>query len=203
MNIKEQCAEAGALLTRRTILKLIAGAPLVATFGFVASPLLRYLKPTMKPGNFFQTADLPKADQSVRFHRIDFPQSWTCLPFMLPITYTVFNPEEHETRKTPGFILATAKNEIVAYSRLCTAPCHVDGHHQLLNFLMNTTEIDCIAQSKSPVLYCPCSCCLSTYDLNDHGRVIGGAAKRPLRRIDVAKEGDYYVVTGPVEPEIV
>lgn len=78
MNFKEQYAEAGALLTRRTILKLIAGAPLVATFGFVASPLLRYLKPTMKPGNFFQSADLPKADQSVRFHRLDFPQSWTC-----------------------------------------------------------------------------------------------------------------------------
>lgn len=203
MNSTEQYAEVGALLTRRTILKLIAGAPLVATFGFVASPLLRYLKPTMKPGNFFQTADLPKADQSVRFHRLDFPQSWTCVPFLLPIRYVVFNPEGQETRKTAGFILANAKNEIVAYSRICTAPCHVDGHHQLLNFLMDTAEIDCIAQSKSPVLYCPCACCLSTYDLNDHGRVIGGAAKRPLRRIDVAREGDYFIVTGPVEPEIV
>lgn len=203
MNLKEQCAEAGALLTRRTILKLIAGAPLVATFGFVASPLLRYLKPTMKPGNFFQTADLPKADQSVRFHRLDFPYSWTCLPFMLPIRYEVFNPEGHETRKTPGFILNTAENEIVAYSRLCTYEFHEHGQPQKLNFLMNTAELDCITQSRNPVLYCPCACCLSTYDLSDHGRVLGGAAKRPLRRMNVVVEGDNYIVTGLDQAEIV
>lgn len=203
MNLKEQCAEAGALLSRRAILKVIAGAPLVATFGFTVSPLLRYLKPTMKPGNFFQSADLPKAEQTVRFERRDFQQSWTCIPFMLPIRYEVFNPEGHQIRKTPGFILATEKSEIIAYSRLCTNPHHEHGERQPLNFLMNTAEIDCITQSINPVLYCPCTCCLSTYDLKNNGRVIGGAAKTPLRRMNVLVEGDIYIVTGLDQAEIV
>lgn len=196
MNDKERCTDAEALLHRRTILKFIAGAPLVATFGFVVSPLFRYLKPTMKPGNFFQAADLPKVEQLVRFQWADFPEIWTCIPFLLPKTYVVFNPEGHEIRKTPGFIVRTAKNEIVAYSRICTFRSHQHRQQQPVNFLMNTAELDCIAQSKNPVLYCPCHCCLSTFDLNDNGRVLGGPAPLSLRRMDVVFDGEYYIVTG-------
>jgi len=196
MNDRTHNEATEALLPRRTILKFIAGAPLVATFGLLASPFMRYLKPTMKPGDFFQSADLPKVGQSDRFSRSDFPEIWTCIPFMLPTSYAVFGPEGHETREIPGFILRTAKDEIVAYSRICPN-CH---HRQYLNFLMNTADLDCIPQSKSPVLYCPCGCDLSTFDLSDNGRLLGRPASRPspqsLRRIDVAFDGEYYRLTG-------
>jgi hypothetical protein len=195
----EHCTDAKASLHRRTILKLIAGAPLVATFGLLASPLLRYLKPTMKVGNFFQTADLPKAEQSVRFQRADFPEFWTCIPFRLPMRYMVFNPEGHEIRETPGFILRTAKNEIVAYSRICPN-CR---HSQMLNFRMDAAELDCIPQSKTPVLYCPCACDLSTFDLSNNGRMLGRSVSRPLSRIDVAFDGEYYTLTGVEQNGIV
>jgi Rieske Fe-S protein len=168
MNDKEPSTEAEALLTRRTILKFIAGAPLVATFGFVASPLFRYLKPTMRPGNFFQAADLPKAQQSVRFSRRDFPEPWTCLPFMLPMSFKIFSPERHQIRQEPGFIVCTAKNEIVAFSRICTH-CR---HRQPINFMPNTLGISYLPQSKTPVLVCPCDCCLSTFDLSDGGSLL-------------------------------
>lgn len=199
MNDKEICADAEALLSRRAILKIIAGAPLVATFGLASSPLLRYLKPTMKAGDFLQSADLPKAERSDRFFWNDFPEPWICLPFELPIRYRVFNPEEYEIRYTPGFIMRTAKNEIVAFSRVCpNQPFHI------LNFCRNTAELDCIAQSKTPVLYCPCDC--STFDLNDNGRVLVAPESawrltpaRPLRRMHVSFDGKCYTIDG-IEP---
>ncbi len=198
MNDSEHCTDAEPSLSRRTILKFIASAPLVATLGFVASPFLRYFKPSMKAGNFFQTADLPKAVQPVRFHRTEFPEPWTCQPFSLPMRYVVFNTEGHETGKEPGFILRTAANEVIAFSRICP-----NYHHHPLNFLMNTAELPCIPQSKYPVLYCPCACCFSTFDLNDNGRVMQGPASRPLRRMDVTFDGEYYTVIGLAQPEIV
>ncbi len=185
------CPAAEPLLNRRTILKFVAGAPLVATFGFVASPLLRYLKPTMEAGSFFQSADLPKAEQSVQFRKNDFPDIWTCIPFLLPVRYLVFNPEEYETRKIPAFIISTAANKVVAFSRICTH-CR---HTQPVNFLSNTAELPYIEQSKTPVLCCPCACDLSTFDPTD-GRVLSGPAHRPLRRIDVSFDGECYRIIG-------
>lgn len=198
MNDMEPSTDARALLPRRTILKFIASAPLVATFGFASSPLLRYFKPSMKAGGFCQTADLPQIAQPVRFHRTEFPAPWTCQPFSLPLRYTVFNTEGHENREEPGFILRTAGNEVIAFSRICP-----NYHHHPLNFLMNTAELPCIPQSKYPVLYCPCACCFCTFDLNDNGRVMQGNAARPLRRMEVTFDGEHYTVIGLAQPEIV
>jgi hypothetical protein len=75
-------------------------------------------------------------------------------------------------------------------------------HRQPLNFLMNTAELPGIPQSKTPVLYCPCACCFCTFDLNDNGRVMQGHALRPLRRMDVIFDGEYYMVTGLRSAEI-
>ena len=197
MNDKEHCTDAEALLPRRTILKLIAGAPLVATFGLLASPLLRFMRPTLKPLDILGQSDQPLAEPPIpTFIVKDFPEPWTCIPFMFNQKYIVYNPEGDEIRKTPGFIMRTAKNEIVAYSRICPYQHHRHGQQQPVNFLTHTAELDCIAQSKFPVLYCPCCCCLSTFDLNDNGRVLGGPAPRPLRRMTVAFDGEYYTVTG-------
>lgn len=189
---KERCSGVRELLPRRTILKLIAGAPLIATFGLTASPLMRYLKPTMKAGNFFQGADLPIPDQSVRFEWRDFPDKWTCLPFLLPVRYLVFNPEDHETREIPAFIMRNEANKIIAFSRICPQ-CR---HRQPLNFLMKTADLPDIPQSKNPVLYCPCACDFSIYDLGDNGRALRGRAGRPLRKIDVVFDGKYYIPSG-------
>jgi len=192
MATSEQFDDAKALFHRRSILKSIVSVPLLATFGLLPSPLLRYLKPTMAAGGFFQSADLPKPEQSDRFQWADFPEIWTCYPIMLPLRYEVFNPEGYEKRNTPGFIMRSANNEIVAFSRICPH-CH---HRQMLNFLKHTSELACIQQSENPVLYCPCMCDCSTFDLCDNGRVLSGPAPRPLRRMEVSFDGKYYTITG-------
>ncbi len=192
--------DTGTLLSRRAVLKMMAGAPLVVTFGLAASPLVRYLKPSMKPGNFIQSADLPTADQSTRFHRTDFPEIWTCLPFMAPIKYLVFNPEEYEIRKIPSFIIRTGKNEMVAYSRRC--PNQSD---HILNFVIPTADGSCgcpdvsckglcIGYSKTPILSCPCDG--SIFDLTNDGRVACGPAPRPPRQFTLDFDGEFYRING-------
>ena len=189
MNDKEHRPDVKAVLPRRTILKLIAGVPLVATFGLLVSPLLRFLRPTLKPLDILGQSDQPLAEPPIpTFTEKDFPATWTCLPFVFHQKYIEYNPEWAEVRTTPCFIMRTARNEIVAFSRICPN-CR---HRQPVNFLSDS--LDCIALSKTPVLICPCDC--STFDPSDNGRVLGGPASRPLRRMTVAFDGEYYTVTG-------
>ena len=155
------------------------------------APTLR-LSCSMKAGGFFQSSDLPQPEHSVRFQHIDLPVAWACIPFTLPLKYTVFSAEKGEIRKIPGFIIRTGENKIVAYSRLCTY-CR---HSQPVNFVKDPSKLRGEAQSNTPVLSCPCPCDASTFDINDNGRVLSGPAYRPLRRMNVVLDGDYVVITG-------
>jgi len=201
MKDMEHCNSTEALRSRRAVLKMIAGAPLVITFGLLASPLMRFLKPTMKPGNFFQAADLPTADQPPLFNQRDFPEIWSCLPFMLPMKYLVFNPEQYEIREIPGFAIRTGNNQIVAFSRIC--PKQRD---HILNYVYvrptadgscgcadKICKGDCIGYAKNPVLICPCD--HSVFDVSNDGRVLRGPAPYPARQFTVDRNGDWISIS--------
>lgn len=201
MNDLEHCNNTEALWSRRAVLKMIAGAPLVVTFGLVASPLMRFLKPTMKPGNFFQAADFPAAVQPVLLNERHLPDIWSCLPFMLPMKYPVFNAEQYEIREIPGFAIRTGKNQIVAFSRMC--PKQSD---HVLNYVyvsptangscgctMEHCKGDCIRHAKTPILVCPCDG--STFDVSNNGRVLCGPARYRLRQFIVNRNGDWISIS--------
>ena len=197
----KHCNEPEALWSRRAILKTIAGAPLVVTFGLAASPLMRFLKPTMKPGEFFQTADFPTADRVEKFQRDDFSEIWTCLPFILHLKYTVFNPEQYEIRKIPGFVIRIDEDKIIAFSRICPR-----GSDHILSYVLNTADhccgcvhdkgnCGCIKfKSKTPVLVCPQ--CGSVFDVRSNCRVLAGPASCPPRRFNVEINGKYISIIG-------
>lgn len=191
-----------ALRSRRAVLKMIAGAPLLFSFGLATSPLMRYLKPTMKPLDYFQAADLPAADPPALFNWRDFPEIWTCLPFMLPMKYLVFNPEQYEIRKIPGFAIRIDNNELVAFSRICP----VNRNH-VLNYedvrptangscgcADNTCKGDCIGHAKNSFLICPCD--RSIFDVGNNGRVLRGPAPYPARQFTVSRNGDLISISG-------
>jgi hypothetical protein len=193
--------ESEKLLTRRAVLKVIAGAPLFVTFGLATSPLMRYLKPTMKPGNFLQASDQPMAAEPVpMFHQADLPNLWTCLPFMFSIKYMEFNPEQYEVREIPAFVIRTGVNKIVAYSRYCPVS---STHRHILNFAINPADnchcghnsciCSCRLHTKNPVLVCPCDG--SVFDLANDARVIAGPARRPPREMTVEHNGDFICIT--------
>jgi len=201
MSDMEHCQNTEALRSRRAVLKMIAGAPLVVTFGLAASPLMRYLKPTMEPLNFSQAADLAAADPPVLFSWLDFPDIGTCIPFILPMKYLVFNPEQYEIRKIPGFAIRIDNNELVAFSRLC--PKQRD---HILNYVRptaagscgcadNSCKGDCIGHAKTPILICPCD--HSTFDVSNNGRVLCGPAPYPPRQFTVNRNGDLISISRP------
>ena len=188
----EPSADGNVSLSRRAILRMVIGVPLLASLGVVASPLVRYFRPTMKAGNFFQPADMPIADQSVKFEPGDLPEKWVCIPFLVKMRYAVFSPQRFEFREVPAFILRDEQDKIVAYSRICPY-CK---HSQPINFVRDTSELPSGPYSKYPVLRCPCACDESTFDLNDNGRVLSGPATRPPRKLSVSFDGGYYRIVG-------
>src|SRR6516225_1117262 len=104
---------------RRTLLKTAAAIPLAVTFGLIASPLLRFLRPTLKPLDVFGPSDQPAAESSNVFKESDFPEPWTCLEFNFKQSYIEYNPEGKETREIPGYIVKLPGGDVVAYSRIC------------------------------------------------------------------------------------
>jgi Rieske Fe-S protein len=173
---------------RRALLKTVAAIPLALTFGLVASPLLRFLRPTLKPLDLFGSSDQPLAESSVVFKDSDFPEAWTCLPFSFQQSYLEYNPEGKETRNIPGYIVKLPDGDVVAYSRICP---HLGC---IFNFVKDPTE--CAKgynyQPNGPVFACPCH--LSVYDIAQGGKVVSGPAPRPPRHFDVKKEGDKYSI---------
>src|SRR5438105_4453488 len=108
--------------SRRILLKTVAAVPLAATFGLAFSPLFRFLLPTRRPLDLLGPSDQPAPLKDVKFTDADFPDEWTCIPFVFQQTYKEYNPEGQEVRKIPGFIVKLPKKnggDVVAYSRIC------------------------------------------------------------------------------------
>jgi Rieske Fe-S protein len=175
--------------SRRFMLKTVAAIPLAATFGLLASPFLRFLLPTRKPLDVLGKSDQPVAELPVpTFKESDFPEEWTCLPFMFKQSYLEYNPEGKEVRQIPGFIVKLPNKEVVAYSRICP---HLGC---IFNFVKDPQE--CAKGynflPERPVFACPCH--LSVYDIANGGKVVSGPAPRPPRSFEVKKVGDEYQV---------
>jgi len=161
----------------------VAAIPLAFTFGLLASPMLRYLRPTIKPLDLLGPSDQPAPLKDVSFTDADFPAPWTCLPFTFSQTYKEYNPEGMEVRKIPGFAVKLPTGDVVAYSRICP---HLGC---IFNFVKDPEE--CAKgynfKPEGPVFACPCH--LSVYDIAQGGKVVSGPAPRPPRRFDIKKEG--------------
>jgi Rieske Fe-S protein len=175
--------------TRRNILKTVAAVPLAATIGLLVSPFVRYLRPTLKPLDVIGKSDQPLAEEPVpHFSASDFPEDWTCLPFMFKQSYIEYNPEGKEVRQIPGYIVKIPGGDVVAYSRICP---HLGC---IFNFVKDPAECAKGYNFKpgGPVFACPCH--LSVYDIAQGGKVVSGPAPRPPRKFDIKKEGNDYKV---------
>lgn len=175
--------------SRRFLLKTFAALPLAFTFGLLASPLMRYLRPTIKPLDFINPSDQPAPLTEVSFNSTDFPEAWTCIPFTFSQSYMEYNPEGLEVRKIPGYAVKLPNGDVVAYSRICP---HLGC---IFNFVKDPNE--CAKgynfRPNGPVFACPCH--LSVYDIAQNGKVVSGPAPRPPRKFDIKVQGDKIVVT--------
>ncbi|MBX9666147.1 MAG: hypothetical protein K2X93_00955 [Candidatus Obscuribacterales bacterium] len=187
-------------VSRRAVLKVIASAPITLAFGLTASPFMRFFKPTMKPFEVFQAADLPVPSQPFEFFISDFPEVWTCIPFNFKLSYVEFNPEGRVQRDIPSFIVRLP-DRFVGYSRRCPYYKCVG----LLEFLKDRGQVNCGCAPGdrcccvrdvpyNPVLYCPRH--RSVFDLADNCRAVHGPTERRPRELELRIAGDVISVTG-------
>jgi Rieske Fe-S protein len=184
--------------SRRQILKFIAAAPLALTFGFAGEALMRFAKPSMKPFGLFDPADLPTCTSQPVFQLSDFPQPWTCIPFLYHMKIMEFNPEKQEIRKIPGFLIRLQGHEIVAYSRICPARGCImnyiaDPPRYHCHCVPASKPCCCAADLANPALICPCDG--SAFDLAREC-VFRGPARRPPRKFQLDMQGGKISVVG-------
>lgn len=179
--------------SRRKLLKLLAATPLYLTFGLAGTALMRFAKPSMSPLGVFDPADLPTNASKDSFHLSDFPNPWTCIPFVYHMKITLFSPEKEEIRKIPGYVIRTQTDEIVAYSRLCPK----DGC--ILSYLPNGVQNcgcakedkNCCCARNTPALVCPSL--HTVFDLTTE-QVIGGSSWRPPRKFELEMQKDTFAI---------
>jgi Rieske Fe-S protein len=189
-NKQDKTPDCTTAISRRTVLKIAAGAPLLFTFGLLTSPLARFLKPTMKPGGFFQPADIPGGDPIVEFNMSDFPVDWSYIPFNFRLKYVVFNPEQELIHRIPGVAVRIA-DQIVAFSRICPKRgCLLEYKTEMCCGCEGNCH--CHLRASGPVLICPKDYIM--FDLADGGRVMCGPAPRPQRQFRVKRQGDLITI---------
>lgn len=191
----EAALDGDRLVTRRVALKFVAGAPLVFTFSLAASPLARFLKPTMKPGGFFQAADMPAAEHRIEFNSSDFPSDGSCIPFEFRMRYVVFGPEQEQIRKIPGFAVRLAPDKIAAFSRVCPRRRCLLNYKKEMCCGCSASSVDtcnCAMKISRPVLVCPN--CHSVFDLANDGQILLGCAPRPPLRFTVLRRGKLITI---------
>lgn len=192
----EDSRDSQSVVSRRTLIKLAAGAPMVITFGMLVSPLMRILKPTMKPGGFFQSSDVPTAKNIIEYNISDFPTDWTSKTFDFNLKYVVFNPEQESIHKIPGIVVRLSADEFVAYSRKCPnwKGCILNYKTEMCCGCVKsiTDNCSCRKKRKNPVLVCPKH--YNTFDLMQEGRIVAGPAPRPPWQFNVVRKGDLITI---------
>lgn len=183
----------------------MAGAPLILTFGFSCDAVIRFLKPTMKPLGVFDPADEPLQTMGAVFSTEDFPEPWTCLPFMYSMKIKVYSPEQEETRNIPGFMIRLADEQFVAYNRECPR-----GKGCMLNFVKESIrdcgcgtsfkKCCCNIEVNNPVLVCCCH--MDTYDLAKDGECIRGPSPKRPKQFELVFQGERITI-GRLESTIV
>ncbi len=184
-------------VTRRALLKMAAGAPLVLTFGMLASPLSRFFKPSMTPGNFFQASDFPEIEAGKGLSMADFPADLDFKLVDIKYTATVFGPAKNQSRVVPAVAVRLNREKIVAFSRLCPMRgclMQVSSHSCCGCPGSKKSTCRCHMYSDSPVLVCPNH--FTVYDLTRDGQIAEGFGVRPPRKFHVTVEGERIVFDG-------
>lgn len=176
-------------VTRRNILKAMLGIPVIGTLIALISPLLRFLKPTIKPLNYIQGPDLPSSKETVSFDLSLFPNPFDAHAFyftQINKEYTALGTQE---RLIPGYAVKLPNDSFAVYSRICP---HLGC---VFNYVRDPDEVakGYNFRPDGPVFACPCH--LSVFDIQQEGKVVSGPAPRPPRKFEYKIENNKLVIS--------
>jgi Rieske Fe-S protein len=205
-------------LTRRRLLEVLTGLPVIGGILAVLSPLLRYLKPNDKPYEVPLTrADTPSGGAQVVGKITSLAKPWDYFYFTYVQKFVQYDQAGYEAENIPGVAIRlpmkvrftnaqgfggySGETDIVLFSRICP---HLGC---IFNFIPDwhnvTSGYGGFVPRKGeqhPLMACPCH--FSIYDPeypNDPGNVISGPAPRGARyfRFEIREE-DIVVTAAEV-----
>lgn len=211
-------------LDRRAFLRFITTVPVLGAAAAFLSPLLRMLKPNVKPFEILYRptrGDVPLGEDAIAATLAEVAKPWDFKYFVFTQKYPEYTPEGLRSANVPAVVVRLpqkirlpwgwakslgktpqfAENDIIVFSRICP---HLGC---IYNFVANWQEVTAgyggyvpPESRKHALLACPCH--LSIYDPGDPeqpGKVLSGPAPRPPRTFLYEIRGEQIVVTD-VEP---
>lgn len=213
-------------LDRRGFLRFLTTVPILAAIAAFLSPLLRLLKPNVRPFEVLYSptkpSDLPVGETAIAATLDEVAKPWDFKYFVFTQKYPQYTPEGLRSANVPGVVVRLPQkitqpwawaaeinkpefvgqeSDLIVFSRICP---HLGC---IYNFVANHSEVTAGYGGYKPpperqhaLLACPCH--LSIYDPGDPqlpGRVLSGPAPRPPRTFLYKIEGNQIVVTD-VEP---
>ena len=192
--------------SRREFLKLLVGIPLLGAVVAFLSPVLRYLRPTVKPFQYFPEPEKGASKPMIVAKLSELEKPWSAKEFIYDLKTVEYTPRGLQISKIPGIVvrlpddIAASQNngeKYVCFQRICT--------HLGCVFRFETNPDDVAKgfnyRPDSAVFACPCH--LSVYALtkrdpvwNSVGKVVSGPAPRPPRKLAFEIKNDEVVVTG-------
>ena len=202
-------------VTRRRVVQILMGIPVIGAILAILSPLFRYVKPNERPfGVPLTQADTPKGGAQIVGTTAMLAKPWDYFYFTYVQKFVQYDQAGYEAENIPGvairlpqkvkFVNAqgydgyAGETDVVLFSRICP---HLGC---IFNFVPEwhnvTTGYGGFAPpgwERHPLMACPCH--FSIYDPaypRDPGNVISGPAPRGARYFRFKVEGDHIVVTG-------
>lgn len=175
--------------TRRNLLKAMLAVPVLGTLLAALSPFMRFLKPTIKPLNYMQGADLPKSLKPVEFNISEFPNAFDFKAFDFTQVNKEYTALGTQLREIPGYAVKLPSGDFAVYSRICP---HLGC---VFNFVVNPDDVakGYNFRPDGPVFACPCH--LSVFDIQKEGKVVSGPAPRPPRKFVYKVENNKLVIS--------
>lgn len=176
-------------INRRNLLKAILAIPVLGTLAAAVSPLMRFLKPTIKPLNYMQGPDLPTSLKPVSFDLSLFPNAFDVQSFNFTQVNKEYTAIGKQTREIPGFVVKLPGGDFIVVSRICP---HLGC---VFNFVPDPEDTAKGYNFKpdGPVFACPCH--LSVFDIQQDGKVVSGPAPRPPRKFYYKVENNQLVIS--------
>lgn len=210
-------------ISRRGLLKLAAGLPIVGGLAAFASPLLRYLKPNVDPFAIITPTahDAATGEPVMAASMSELAKPWDFKYFVFTQKYPQYTPDGFKTQAVPGVVIKLPnkirlpwswvrvtgetpqfeESDIVAFSRICP---HLGC---IYNFVPEWREVTSgyggyvpPENKRHALMACPCH--LSIYDPADPqqpGRVLSGPAPRAPRTF-FYEVSDGRILIKRVEP---
>lgn len=213
------------MIDRRSILKGLVAIPIVAATGGIATALLSFLRPTLKPLQF-PTPEKPLNKDLVAASLSEFPKDYDFKEFIFTQQTVEYSARGRQSTNVPGYIVRipndrvpTSIGDVGEGTRRGYVVAQYGGQtYSMVIVSRICAHLGCIFQYHTPPEVCSgfnycggknnmfsCPCHLSVYDPTQvgygngvplPGLVVSGPAPRPPFPFDFSIDGEKIVIKG-------